>query len=234
MRRVYLSLQYIFGPIAALSLFLGPFGLMYVAVMALLVVLVFHALRLLERLGWWHVVIAGALVTTPAALPFIEIVFLWLGAGSFLDNTPAELSASAVFGVLVSSLFWWMAIFRNDTFQFVSRKPPVLMLLTIPVVGALVHYSIATHAKPGPFACVKAQHMRELPKKGHWRSDLDVRLEDGQRVALIVDESFTKTDFVGRCYQLSQRPPADLRGVRYSYWGSRKEVPCETLCDATT
>jgi hypothetical protein len=80
-------------------------------------------------------------------------------------------------GSLIALLFWWLAVFRNETFPSVPRSVPWGMLLLIPLVigGMRLHRSFDPEFFQGLIVAVEG----EAPTR-----HVTVRLSDGQVVPM--------------------------------------------------
>jgi len=203
---LFLSLG--FGPLAVIAL---PVMLVVVAIVALPIFLI---LRKWGKLDWWHVVLAGGVCTLIAA-------WSYFGSGNPLYTDFAGPSNTARFlaiGLTGSAAYWWLGIFRNREFLFVSKGPPYSMILVLPLVLGLTYYHRIMIPTTGPTGCIEAQ--RSLADPTVWRfSEIEVRLSDNRVERFSLTQGGAQKDMIGKCAVTWQRPTATLTGTRYLYSG---------------
>src|SRR5579862_3783242 len=140
MRRAYIALLLapllvsgIFG-IGALVAF--PLMLLMTCVVALPLLL---WLKRIERLNWWIAVLGGAV----SALVYIlvnTLTPLTYGVTPDVDRLiDSNNIAYLGLGMLTGFVFWWIGIFRNAAFPFVSRRFPVSALIVLPLAFGCAH-----------------------------------------------------------------------------------------------
>jgi hypothetical protein len=189
---------------ALAALFLAPIlgGLVYgyfaiiaipvmVATAALVALPLFFLLRRLHWLQWWVVSGAGALCSLAFALLY------WFTSPPYhVEYTGAR---NVLFfvgnGTLVGLLFWWIGIFRNGAFTFVSRGMPISMVMMIPLAGV----ALWMHERLEP-------HMVDGRVSGPEQSGrIQLRLADGMVIQARLPADFEKQAVVGQCVVLSER-----------------------------
>jgi len=103
------------------------FLLAYVAILLFTVVLalpLFFFFEKKKRLSWWHATLAGLLMSQ----------ILPLGWPDGIDSVIHRNSVlTAGIGISTALLFWWIAIFRNPEYPFVSSKLPISQIFVVPV-----------------------------------------------------------------------------------------------------
>ena len=119
------------------SLFFGRFAffayLFLLSVTAIFAVPLFFYLKKIKRLQWWHAVLSGLLVCMPVLLlPTTH------GVDDFLHRNNV---LTVGIGTITALIFWWVAVFRNSEYSFVSYSMPVgqIILLPIFVFGVYFH-----------------------------------------------------------------------------------------------
>jgi hypothetical protein len=189
---------------AVSALFLAPVlcGLLYgylaliaipvmVAMAALFAVPLFFLLRRLGCLQWWVAAGAGALCGLAFA-PF----YLFTSPPYHFEYTGVR---NVLFfvgnGTLVGIVFWWIGIFRNGAFPFVSQSVPISMMLMIPLAAI----ALWVHARLEP-------HMISGRVTGPEQSGrVQLRLADGLVVQARLPADYEKQAIVGQCFFLSER-----------------------------
>lgn len=116
------------------SLVFGPFLLLAYPVMLIVTLMgafpLFLLLRKLRRLNWWHAAISGG---------FLGLLYAIFDVYN-IDALLVEQSITYVcLGTLSGFVFWWLGIFRNNEFDYVSRSFPYSSLLLIPLLAGAVY-----------------------------------------------------------------------------------------------
>lgn len=130
MNRAHIAL---FAIPLVISVFFGVGAFIVAPIMLIITVLI--AVPLLsfcswkEWLNWWQVAIVGL-----GCGVLFTALFAFATNGTWVDRSGLK---SALFysalGLINSLLFWWIGVFRNSAFPFISPKFPYSMLLVIPV-----------------------------------------------------------------------------------------------------
>lgn len=172
-----------------------PFMLAITAVFALPLLFL---LRRLSRLNWWHALLAGAF----CGACFVTIDTL-LSYGRNLDRLIDSNNVLFVgLGATVGLLYWWIGIFRNPAFPFVSRDVPRSMVLVLPLAmtGIRIHRAIEPSFYQGRVVAV----LREaLPVSE--TGQVSVRLSGGAMVQADYDGTWPVSMVQGRCFHLTNR-----------------------------
>ncbi|MEM1260782.1 MAG: hypothetical protein AAGH76_00150 [Pseudomonadota bacterium] len=207
-----------FGPYAGIA---APILLVITAVTALPLLLL---LRHLQKLDWWHAVIAGAACSLTAAYVYFSVG----NPGHTAFAGPSNTALFLFLGVSGAAAFWWLGVFRNEAFPFVSTKVPYRMAIMVPIVLGLAIYHRVVSPTEGPVGCVVALH--DPARRTAWRYALiDVQFADGGRDRLWLTQGYAQRNVVGRCLNSWQRPSVTLTGTRYLF-ASFYEGQCGIDC----
>lgn len=154
----------------------------------------FLALKRREWLSWWHATISGALCAVCfIALDMLLSDFAW----------PELLTSNNVLyvglGALIGTLFWWLGVFRNPAFPFVSRRFPLSFAFVIPIAigGALLHKSLRPTYHQG--RVISVTHEKNRASNCGLAS---VRLSGGASIEAEFCESWMDQRIVGKCFHL--------------------------------
>jgi len=225
MSRAYLSL---FAVPIVMSMFFGILWFIALPVLMLVTVVValpvFQALRETRTLNWWHALLAGVICSIAGG--FIDLGLIRAGPNEmhgpvmYLEILAAS-SAAAI-------AFWWVGIFRNEEFPFVSKRLPVEMLILVPVSMLGVVYYDAL--KPDSvYGCIIS---KSIPTNSTaWRYNrVGVTLESGQTVYVSTTKGNSKSGAIGECARVSRRRTLLLTGYVYGTYMANPEE-CEASCD---
>ena len=156
MRRAIVGL--FVAPLLASAMF-GVFALIAFPIMLVITLLVafplFLVLRKSAKLNWWHALLAGAFCG--ACYIAIDTLLSYL---SYVPDLDRLANSNNVFylslGASIGFAFWWIGIFRNPAFPFVSRNFPrsVLVVLPLAAVGVLAHQSLQSNYHRGRVVAV--------------------------------------------------------------------------------
>lgn len=138
MRRALIAL--VLAPLLVSSVF-GIFALLafpWMLLMTFVVVLpLLIFLKRIERLNWW-IAVGGAI----CALSYITLNTVTpLSYGVAPDADRLINSNNIAFlglGMLTGFVFWWIGIFKNAAFPFVSRRFPLSALAAVPLAVSCV------------------------------------------------------------------------------------------------
>jgi hypothetical protein len=134
MRRALIAL--VLAPLLVSSVF-GIFALLAFPWMLLMTIVVALPLLLLfqriGRLNWWIAVMGGAI----CALGYITLEALAPLTYGVAPNADRLINSNNIaflgLGMLTGFVFWWIGIFKNTAFPFVSRRFPASALLVVPL-----------------------------------------------------------------------------------------------------
>ena len=128
MRRVWIA--FFLAPLMVILPF-GMFALIAYPIMLAITLLcavpLFFLLRRMQWLDWWHALLAGA---------GCGAIYVLLDAMA-LDMFSIDRIATAidlfylVLGAGIGILYWWIGIFRNAAFPYVSKRFPTIFLLVV-------------------------------------------------------------------------------------------------------
>ena len=196
MRRALIG---IFLAPALVSAMYGVPGLIVLPVLLLITALIalplFFAMRRAQLLQWWHALLAGAFCG------ICVVVFDWL-AGRDLDRV---INANNVYfiglGSFIGLLYWWIGIFRNPSFPFVSKKYPKSMLVLVPVIlaGTYIHESVKLENYRG-----RVIEIVQLPTASQ-RGVVSLKLTDGPVVEADLKSDWPAEEVLGKCFHVVNR-----------------------------
>lgn len=175
----------------------------------------FFLLRKFKWLQWWHALAAGII----CSLPFT--ILYWAVAPTYHFEYAGLLNSLQLVatGALVGVLFWWIGIFRNPAFPYVSPRPPKGMLVLLPValLGAWYIHMLEPHDSKG-----RVLDVLESPSYStHTYGRVSMRLQDGKRVVGLLPEGLDVPTPVGLCFSLSERWSATLSEKVYFLEGPK-------------
>ena len=179
----------IFGPLAVA---VYPVLLTITAVLAAPMFLLLLRARLLD---WWHAVAAGV----ACGITCVLVDTLW-DFGGRIDNVIGRNNLVIVgLGALTGFLFWWIGIFRNPKFPFLSNDPPKSSLLLVPifVLGFVAYQHLGYEFYGGRVLKITDTNPYPIPSD---KCTAEVRLESGEIVEQGTHEELTYIR--GAYYQL--------------------------------
>lgn len=188
------------------SLFFGVGALVALPLMLALGVPLFLLCRRHQWLRWWHAALGG---------------FLCGALGSLLmaPTNPAYLDSFGIqnglnfagIGTFTGLLFWWLGIFRNDAYPYVSASVPYSMLLVVPI--ALAGFQI--HRSLGEVIFAKGRIIAVLGEPP--TRQVSVRLSDGTVVHTILrNDSRPTSVMMNQCWHLMNNWSVSDWGRGYS------------------
>ncbi|HSC47374.1 MAG TPA: hypothetical protein VLG68_04755 [Gammaproteobacteria bacterium] len=151
MRRVIWG--FVIAPLAVLfvdALFTGSFSIaLFSCIEAYLAILVFGIpifalFSQLKWLRWWHIMLAGTIVSmamgwfmdSPAIVPNSYVIEM--------DGT-SDLFSGAALGCAMALVFWFVGVFQNKEYPYVSRALPLSpLVITLVLIGISLYVVIAT------------------------------------------------------------------------------------------
>jgi hypothetical protein len=156
----------------------------------------FFLLRKHRRLEWWHALLAGSF----CALCFVLVDLI--ASGRNLDVLVSQNNILFIdLGALVGVVFWWIGIFRNPAFPFVSVNFPWSIFLVVPLAagGFLAYQALQTTFDQGRVLAI----VEEPSNFEHGR--VLVRLSSGSTVQADSGITWERSILVGRCFHLIER-----------------------------
>ena len=146
-----------------------------------------------EWLNWWQAVMVGL-----GCGALFTALFALATNAEWVDRfgLKSALLYSGV-GLIAALFFWWLGVFRNSAFPFVSRRLPYSMLLIIPVlaVGYFLHHSFQYETFSGRILSVSENTQSRLTS---------VRLSSGVIVQVSFDgDDRPSSDLLNQCWHLS-------------------------------
>jgi hypothetical protein len=117
----------------------------------------------------------------------------------------------AAIGTLIGLMFWWLGVFRNDTFPFVSASVPYSMLLVVPI--ALVGFQIHRSVGGVSFATGRVIEVQGEPPE----RQVSVRLSDGRVIHTVLRNDTRPTSvMLNQCWHLMNNWSVSNWGRGYS------------------
>jgi hypothetical protein len=200
MRRVWLA--FFLAPLVV-SLSFGVFALIAYPIMLVITVAfavpLFFLLRRMRWLDWWHALLAGA------ACGAIYFVLDAMMRGWFRIDRIA--TANNVFylglGAGIGILYWWIGIFRNAAFPYISQRFPKTFLLVVPLAALLVvlHQSLNFRVDQGRATKILLEPTNELDQNGR----LIVRLTSGATIEADYGSTWPREMIEGKCVHVTER-----------------------------
>ena len=199
---------------AIIALFLTPllasimFGMFALVVFPfMLVVTLFIALPLLltlrkfEKLNWWHALLSGSFCG--ACYVAIDTLLSYFSYAPNLDRLANSNNLLYVgLGAAVGFTFWWIGIFRNPAFPFVSPNFPrsIVVVLPLAVVAVLAHKTLqSTYHEGRVIAVLKNPHLVS------GRGLVSVRLTEKSTVQADIGTTWPLSMVQGKCFHIEER-----------------------------
>ncbi len=200
MRRVWVA--FFLAPLVA-SLSFGIFALIAYPLMLVITIAfavpLFFILKRMQWLNWWHALLAGA---TCGATYFILDALL---RGWFrVDRIATQNNVMYVgLGAGIGILYWWIGIFRNPAFPYISPRFPKAFLLIVPIVAVLfvLHQSLHFQVDQGRAVQILHEPTNELDQDGR----LIVRLTSGAEVEADYGTTWPRQMVEGKCVHVTER-----------------------------
>jgi hypothetical protein len=167
-----------------------PFMLVVTLVLA---VPLFLLLRRVQRLSWWHALLAGA---------FCGLCVVLLS--SF--NPDRLISRNNILfvglGALAGTLFWWIGIFRNSSLPFISTRFPWSFLLVVPLAVAAfaAHQALEEEPDKGRVVAIVKE-----PSAESETGLASVRLSNGSIINAVLSSTWPLPMIEGKCVHLMNR-----------------------------
>jgi hypothetical protein len=156
----------------------------------------FLLLSKLKRLDWWHAVVSGSL---------FGLFYAYFNT-SDLDNLLSQNNVVYIgLGAITGFVFWWIAVFRNPKFDFVSASFPVSSLLIVPIVGGLIFLNqfLRIENFRGRVLSISEINPYPIPSK---KCTVSVRLSNGEKVSAdFWGCDWPREDVVEKCFHLNER-----------------------------
>lgn len=203
MRRTYIAL--VVAPLLVSAVF-GIFALVAFPLMLLMTCVVALPLllwlRRIERLNWWVAVTGGA-VTALVYILLGTLMPLTYGVTPDVDRiVDANNIAYLGLGMLTGFVFWWIGIFRNAAFPFVSQRFPVSSLIAIPLAFgcAYLNHSLRETYVQGRVTAI------DVPPTQNYRTGrATIQLTAGPVVHADLSETWPSPMIQGRCVHVENR-----------------------------
>jgi hypothetical protein len=190
MKRI--AIAFIFAPLLVSIIFGWP-GMVLVAPFAAIMALVaggplFFLFLKFGWLKWWQVAFAGLFCG------FLFVVILDSSERLDMFGIKDALFFGGV-GILISLVFWWLGLFRNNDYPVVSSSFPYSMLVLIPLfaLGVLTSRSLDTNFSEGRVIAVKGDPPSRV---------LTIRLRNGLVVKSTLQDSRPTEGLTGQCWHL--------------------------------
>ena len=183
-------------PSLLFGILVGVAYLVMLTISLLIALPLFVFLSRYRRLEWWHATLAGSFCgLCIVALQIYDI-----------DNLLSKNYLLYVgLGLVTGFLFWWIGIFRNPKFEFVSRAVPLSSLLIVPVLGlgVLVHQHLEYEFYEGRVLSVADVNPYPIPSENCLAS---VRLSNGREVqADFWGCDWPRDEVIDKCFHLNKR-----------------------------
>lgn len=156
----------------------------------------FMLLRKLRWLNWWHAFISGALIGLIYSIFNLYNIDVLLSRNNIVNIG---------MGALTGYIFWWLGIYRNKVFVFVSKSFPISSLLIVPIFAGLfyVHKGLNVEHAGGRILAIDYENPLPIPSK---YCSTEIRLTNGN----IVRADFWGCDWptnviINRCYHVQKR-----------------------------
>ena len=203
MRRVLIAL--ILAPLLVSSVF-GIFALLAFPWMLLMTFVVALPLLLLfkriERLNWWIAVMGGAI----CAIGYITLnTVAPLSYGVAPDADLLINSNNIAFlglGMLTGFVFWWIGIFKNAAFPFVSRRFPLSALAAVPLAVSCVGLN---HSLRDTYAQGRVKFIDVPPTNTPRTGQATIRLTAGPVIHADLSNTWPSSMIQGRCVHVENR-----------------------------
>jgi hypothetical protein len=164
----------------------------------------FLILRHYRWLQWWHACAAGAL----CGLAFAALY--WNTSSPYhIEFTGVQ---NALFfvgvGTLVGLVFWWLGIFRNRVFPYVSPQLPKSMLTLLPIMlgGVWLYEMLEPQLVEGRVLSI-LEPAQTIPERS---GKVTLRLTNGSIVVASLPKGLANPSPVNACFSLSERWSATL------------------------
>jgi hypothetical protein len=163
----------------------------------------FWAFQIKGWLNWWHAFLAGACCGAAFAAfdTLMDILpFSMIKLDDFITWNNVWYTA---FGALIGFVFWWLGIFRNAAFPYVSREWPLAAVIVLPLAAGLVpvHHALRLDFYEGRVIEILDRPDANSAKKGH----ATVRLSDGHLVQADFGNTWPISIVDGHCVELLER-----------------------------
>ena len=165
------------APVPASLIFGRFFILAYIGILLFTVVLALPLFFLFvqkKRLSWWHAILAGK---------FMSQILPWGWPYGVVGIIHRNSVLTAGVGISTALLFWWIAVFRNREYPFVSSKLPVSQILFFPVFifGFLFHGYLEENLEIHSGRVLSMQHVNPYPTPSKLCT-VTVLLDNGKQV----------------------------------------------------
>jgi hypothetical protein len=203
MRRTYIAL--LLAPLLVSAVF-GIFALVAFPLMLLMTCVVALPLLLwlkrIERLNWWIAVTGGAV----SALVYIllnTLTPLTYGVTPDIDRLiDSNNIAYLGLGMLTGFVFWWIGIFRNAAFPFVSRRFPVSALIVLPLAFGCAYLN---HSLRGTYVQGRVTSIDVSPTQSYRTGQATIQLTAGPVIRADLSNTWPSSMIQGRCVHVENR-----------------------------
>jgi hypothetical protein len=204
MRRTYLAL--LLAPLLVSVVFFGVAALIAFPIMALMTGVVALPLLLwlkrIEQLDWWVAVTGGA----ASALTYIllnTLTPLTYGVAPDFDRLidPNNISYLGL-GMLTGFVFWWIGIFRNAAFPFVSPRFPVSALIVLPLA---LGCAFLNHSLRSTYVQGRVTSIDVVPTKSYRTGQATIQLTSGAAIHADLSNTWPSSMIQGRCVHVENR-----------------------------
>ena len=203
MRRTYIAL--LLAPLLVSGVF-GIFALVAFPLMLLMTCVVALPLLLwlkhIERLNWWIAVTGGAV----SALIYILLNTLTSLTYAVTPNVDRLIDSNNIaylgLGMLTGFVFWWIGIFRNAAFPFVSRRFPVSALIVLPLALGCAYLN---HSLRGTYVQGRVKSIDVLPTKSYRAGQATIQLTAGNAIHADLSNTWPSSMIEGRCVHVENR-----------------------------
>ena len=200
MRRVWIA--FFLAPLMV-SLPFGKFALIAYPIMLAITlafaVPLFFLLRRMQWLDWWHALLAGG--TCGATYLLIDAM---TGGGFSVDRIATAVNFFYLgLGAGIGMLYWWIGIFRNAAFPFVSQYFPKAFLLVVllATLSAVLYQPLNFSVGQGRVTKILLEPTNESDRDGR----LIVHLTSGAIVEADYGTTWPKEMIEGKCVHVTER-----------------------------
>jgi len=203
MRRTYLAL--LLAPVIVSGLF-GIFALMALPMMLLITGVVALPLllwfRRIEQLNWWIAVTGGAV----SALIFVLGNTLTPKTYGVTPNFDRLIDANNIayigVGMLTGFVFWWLGIFRNAAFPFVSQRFPASTLIAIPLAFGFAYLNLSLRET---YVQGRVISIDVPPTQNYLTGQATIKLTAGPTIRADLSNTWPSSMIQGRCVHVENR-----------------------------
>jgi hypothetical protein len=105
-------------------------------------------------------------------------------------------------GMLTGFVFWWIGIFRNAAFPFVSRRFPVSALIVLPLALGCAYLN---HSLRETYVQGRVKSIDVLPTKSYRHGQATIQLTAGNAIHADLSNTWPSSMIQGRCVHVENR-----------------------------